>query len=213
MILKQFVTLKSGWQTYIRQPTLRPGLAFALLYCTVLSFGTIMTGYCYARGMSEAVLGTARGVGAAFGITATLIFSPLVRRLGVVKAGVLGVWAQMLMLLLCVSSTFVAKSSGNCNDKEGEDLELCHHRRNVELGLLITGVVTSRLGLWGFDLSVSMLLQKELDWMEGGGHCSFQCPPPLATLTTLNTPLCPMQNSTVVDWRCKWRPGIASEYC
>jgi iron-regulated transporter 1 len=39
-----------------------------------------MTAYIYYRGLSEAVIGTVRGLGAVFGISATLVFPWFQRR-------------------------------------------------------------------------------------------------------------------------------------
>jgi len=38
----------------------------------------------------------------------------------------------------------------------------CERSRNIELALLLTGVIASRLGLWMFDLAVSQLLQEQV---------------------------------------------------
>ena len=51
-----------------------------LLHC---SMSSITTAYCFYRGMSEAMLGGLRGVGAVFGIGATFLFPPLHSRSGV----------------------------------------------------------------------------------------------------------------------------------
>merc|ERR1712159_287678 len=82
----------------------------------------------------------ARGVGAAFGIVATIVTPIMVERLGVNKAGFCSIWLQLTLLLPCLLSVFVDNVP-------------------LELTMLITGVVISRLGLWGFDLAVTQLLQ------------------------------------------------------
>lgn len=72
-----------GWGVYRRMDVFRPALALALLYCTVLSFGSLLTAYAYYRGIDEAVLAVARGVGAAFGLLGTFVFPDLHRQFGV----------------------------------------------------------------------------------------------------------------------------------
>ena len=51
----------AAWSLYARQPAAAAALALALLYLTVLSFGTLMTAYLKALGMPEAELAVYRG--------------------------------------------------------------------------------------------------------------------------------------------------------
>eukprot|EP00051_Salpingoeca_urceolata_P019659 m.289759 g.289759 ORF g.289759 m.289759 type:complete len:455 (-) comp19461_c1_seq18:551-1915(-) len=162
LVFKQFIVLVEGWRLYSAQSTFRPGLALGFLYCTVLSFGSIMTGYTYYRGMSEVVLGSTRGVGAIFGIGATMASSRLIERFGLVPSGMIGVWAQLVCLLLSLLGVLYGDpSQGNCSQlADHAKRSSCEHNRNVELTLLLLGVVSSRMGLWTFDLVVSQLLQQ-----------------------------------------------------
>lgn len=57
LLFQQIASLKNGWHIYFQQSCLCASLALAMIYCTVLSFGSIMTGYVYARGMNESYLG------------------------------------------------------------------------------------------------------------------------------------------------------------
>eukprot|EP00052_Salpingoeca_macrocollata_P023777 m.210051 g.210051 ORF g.210051 m.210051 type:complete len:585 (+) comp22103_c0_seq3:502-2256(+) len=157
---RPFIIIYTNWKVWADQPVWRAGAALALLYCTVLSFGSIMTAYAYYRGISEAVLSAGRGVGAVFGIGATFLFSVVQNRLGLVKTGAVSIIAQLACLMLCVVSVLPGDSGdGNCSTAAPDDYSTCITRRNVELGFLITGVMMSRLGLWMFDLSVTQLLQ------------------------------------------------------
>eukprot|EP00658_Telonema_sp_P-2_P008159 TRINITY_DN13060_c0_g4_i4.p1 TRINITY_DN13060_c0_g4~~TRINITY_DN13060_c0_g4_i4.p1 ORF type:complete len:591 (-),score=103.94 TRINITY_DN13060_c0_g4_i4:452-2224(-) len=136
-LLKEF---KHGWATYYHQEVFLAALGLATVYFTVLSFGTLMTAYVNWRGMPGTYLGIARGCGAAFGIVATIVTPIMVHRLGARKAGLVSIWVQLMLLLPCFLSTAVSDPL-------------------AELSLLIGGVVVSRLGLWGFDLAVTQLLQ------------------------------------------------------
>lgn len=49
------------WAVYARQPAAAPALALALLYLTVMSWGTLMTAYLKAAGLPEAELALYRG--------------------------------------------------------------------------------------------------------------------------------------------------------
>ena len=51
----------SAWGLYARQPAAAAALALALLYLTVLSWGTLMTAYVKSLGLPEAELATCRG--------------------------------------------------------------------------------------------------------------------------------------------------------
>lgn len=51
----------AAWALYARQPAAAAALALALLYFTVLSFGTLMTAYLKALGLPEAELAVYRG--------------------------------------------------------------------------------------------------------------------------------------------------------
>jgi len=51
----------SGMFAYVRQPAVIPACALALLYLTVMSFGTLMTAYLKWRGLGETELSVYRG--------------------------------------------------------------------------------------------------------------------------------------------------------
>ncbi|GFP92797.1 solute carrier family 40 member 2 [Phtheirospermum japonicum] len=59
----------SAWRMYVKQDhVVLPGLALALLYFTVLSFGTLMTAALEWQGIPAYVIGIARGISATVGI-------------------------------------------------------------------------------------------------------------------------------------------------
>jgi len=162
-VMQVFISLKSGWKIYSNLDVFRPALALALLYCTVLSFGSIMTAYAYNRGVEEATLAAFRGVGAAFGLLGTFIFPIMVSKRGLIQTGGISIWFQLVLLGLCIVSTFFSGHTGDCSEFEGTEHDGCIHDRNVEVGLLITGVVVSRCGLWMFDLAVTQMLQERVE--------------------------------------------------
>lgn len=179
LVASPFTAMNRGWNTYLEQDVFRPAIALALLYCTVLSFGTVMTAYIYSRGMSEAKLAYARGGGAVFGLISTFIYPQLFKSKGVVDTGGISIWIQFICLSLCVLSTAWA-DDGDCTEFEFTDVDrfsLCRTQRNRELGLLLTGVIVSRVGLWMFDLAVSQLLQERVKVRTPELHSSFPCVP------------------------------------
>eukprot|EP00056_Hartaetosiga_gracilis_P017971 m.245606 g.245606 ORF g.245606 m.245606 type:complete len:127 (+) comp62786_c0_seq1:261-641(+) len=125
--------MKSGWKVYKKSSVFRPGLGLALLYATVLSMGPIMSAYCFYRGMSEALLGSLRAVGAIFGILSTVAFPHLRERLGLVKTGLMSIWGMIATIALClVSAEYSYPEDGNCSafkaDGAEEELVSCKAR-------------------------------------------------------------------------------------
>uniref|UniRef100_M8BDR1 Solute carrier family 40 member n=1 Tax=Aegilops tauschii TaxID=37682 RepID=M8BDR1_AEGTA len=63
-----------SWAVYMRQEVMLPGVALAILYFTVLSFGTLMTATLDWKGIPAYVISLARGFSAVVGIAATLLY-------------------------------------------------------------------------------------------------------------------------------------------
>ncbi|KAJ9185439.1 hypothetical protein P3X46_005077 [Hevea brasiliensis] len=132
-----------AWKVYLWQDVLLPGVALALLYFTVLSFGTLMTATLKWEGIPAFVIGIGRGVSAIIGIGATVVYPILQSRILTLRTGLWSIWSQWSCLLLCVGSIWVQN---------------CH----LSAGMLMAGVATSRLGLWMFDLSVIQQMQDQV---------------------------------------------------
>ncbi|KAL8517147.1 hypothetical protein ACS0TY_015384 [Phlomoides rotata] len=141
-MIQKFLDLPyiTAWKVYIKQDVVLPGLALALLFFTVLSFGTLMTATLEWQGIPAYVIGIARGISATIGIAATFMYPVLESRISSLRTGIWSIWSQWTCLLLCVASTFV---------KDGL----------MSAYMLMTGVASSRLGLWMFDLSVIQQMQ------------------------------------------------------
>ncbi|KAJ4830696.1 Solute carrier 40 member 2 [Turnera subulata] len=132
-----------AWSVYLQQDVLLPGIALALLYFTVLSFGTLMTATLEWQGIPAFVIGIARGISALVGIAATFVYPVLQSRISTLRTGLWSIWCQWTMLLVCVASIWI-------------------QNRLVSAYMLITGVAASRLGLWMFDLSVIQQMQDQV---------------------------------------------------
>ncbi|KAL0450952.1 UNVERIFIED_CONTAM: Solute carrier family 40 member 2 [Sesamum latifolium] len=141
-IVEKFLNLPyiSAWRLYIEQDVVLPGLALALLYFTVLSFGTLMTAALEWQGIPAYVIGIARGIGATVGIAATFLYPVLQSHISTLRTGLWSIWSQWTCLLLCVGSIFVKE-------------------KLTSAYMLMCGVASSRLGLWMFDLSVIQQMQ------------------------------------------------------
>uniref|UniRef100_A0ACD6AEP9 Uncharacterized protein n=1 Tax=Avena sativa TaxID=4498 RepID=A0ACD6AEP9_AVESA len=129
-----------SWAVYTRQEVMLPGFALAILYFTVLSFGTLMTAALDWRGIPAYVISLAWGFGAIVGIAATLLYPVLHSWLSTLRTGLWSIWMQWCCLLLCVGSIWVSGGVASA-------------------WVLMAGVTASRLGLWMFDLAVTQLMQ------------------------------------------------------
>eukprot|EP00898_Chlorokybus_atmophyticus_P002489 jgi/Chlat1/3240/Chrsp22S03423 len=154
----------SSWRVYWKQETFLPALSLALLYLTVLSFGTLMTAYLKSTGVNELQLAAARGCAAGMGVLATFIYPIMTNKVKPLRSGLRSIWAQasaqsVVCLIPCVVAIYVQSARASAV-------------------LLIVGVIFSRVGLWSFDLSVTQLVQEVVPEHErgvvGGVQCSIQ---------------------------------------
>ncbi|KAF7096750.1 hypothetical protein CFC21_098647 [Triticum aestivum] len=129
-----------SWTVYMRQEVMLPGVALAILYFTVLSFGTLMTATLDWKGIPAYVISLARGFSAVVGIAATLLYPVVHSWVSTLRTGLWSVWMQWCCLLLCVGSIWVSDGVASA-------------------WVLMAGVAVSRLGLWMFDLAVMQLMQ------------------------------------------------------
>ncbi|CAD6336554.1 unnamed protein product [Miscanthus lutarioriparius] len=129
-----------SWVVYLRQDVALPGVALALLYFTVLSFGTLMTATLDWKGIPAYVISLARGFSAIVGIGATLLYPVVHSWVSTLRTGLWSIWMQWCCLLVCVASIWAASDVASA-------------------WMLMAGVAASRLGLWMFDLAVMQLMQ------------------------------------------------------
>lgn len=129
-----------SWVVYLRQEVMLPGVALAILYFTVLSFGTLMTATLDWKGIPAYVISLARGFSAIVGIAATLLYPVVHSWVSTLRTGLWSIWMQWFCLLLCVGSIWVNGGVASA-------------------WVLMAGVAASRLGLWMFDLAVMQLMQ------------------------------------------------------
>lgn len=132
-----------AWRVYSNQEVVLPGLALALLYFTVLSFGTLMTAALEWDGIPAYIIGIARGISATIGISATFTYPVFESRISTLRTGLWSIWSQWSFLLVCVGSIWVQNG-----------IESAY--------MLMAGVAASRLGLWMFDLAVIQQMQDQV---------------------------------------------------
>jgi iron-regulated transporter 1 len=134
--------------SYIRHPAFLPSFALALLYLTVLSFSGQFITYLLAQGLSSATVAILRGLAAVFELSATWLGPWLHTRIGPVRAGIWFLNAELVFIALsCVVLWLPAEKIPGI----------------ATTIALVTAVILSRTGLWGFDLSAQLIIQDEVE--------------------------------------------------
>ncbi|KAK7418370.1 hypothetical protein QQX98_003990 [Neonectria punicea] len=139
---------KAGEDTvsYFRHPVFMASFAGALLYFTVLAFNGQMVTYLLATGYTPAQISAARTISVIFEVLATWAGPWLMVRIGPVRAGLWFSSWQVGCLALGMSMFW----------------RFADHTLLSTLGL-VGGTILSRVGLWGFDLAVQIIVQEEVD--------------------------------------------------
>lgn len=101
------ITLINGWRIYMRQEIALIGFALAAIYLTVLGFSGVTAAYFLTQGLRNDLIGLCQGIGAIFGVTGTLIYPFVRRRIGTVRTGLFGIGTQWTILLLCIVAVAV----------------------------------------------------------------------------------------------------------
>ncbi|GAN07427.1 solute carrier family 40 iron-regulated transporter [Mucor ambiguus] len=142
---------------YIHHKIFPASLAAGMLYLTVLSFGGIMTSYLKIVGYSDWTLGLLRAVAGVAGIASTYILPYLSAKIGIIRAGVWALWFESAALIPVVLS-FTAWG----NQSPWGPI------------MLFGGMSVSRIGLWVFDISETMLMQQMVDNAHIGSISGWQ---------------------------------------
>jgi iron-regulated transporter 1 len=131
------------WQEYVQQPVFLASFALSLLYLTVISFGPTMVTFLLHSGFSSLQVSAMR-IGAVLAeLSGTWAAPFLMQRIGPIRSGLWFLNWQFASLAGAVAAFAFASDSPR-----------------LVGGSLIVGVALSRLGLWGFDLSVQFLVQE-----------------------------------------------------
>jgi iron-regulated transporter 1 len=135
--------LLKGWESFRCQPAALAMIAFAFLWLSALSpHGILLTSFLKTGWkMSEFELGIFRGLGALFGLLATLLFPWLRSKFGLVTSTKLFIVFQAGVLLLSLPTFFFKMYSGW-----------------AFLGLILL----SRIGLYGFGLGETEIRQRSI---------------------------------------------------
>jgi iron-regulated transporter 1 len=134
---------QSPWKEYTTSPVFLASFALSLLYLTVLSFGATMVTYLLHTGFTSLQVSYMRIGSVAAELSGTWAAPVIMNRIGPIRSG-LWFLNWQFVCVAAAAAAFVGWDSGS----------------RVVAGALIVGVAMSRVGLWGFDLSVQFLVQE-----------------------------------------------------
>ncbi|CAI0644172.1 unnamed protein product [Colletotrichum noveboracense] len=146
---------------YFSHPALRPSLSLALLYFTVLSFSGQMITFLLSVGYNSFHIGIARTISTVFELSATWAAPKLMDKIGPIRAGIWSLSWQMIWLAAGVGWFFADKSQKRTSSIEA-------------VSGLVGGVILSRVGLWGYDLSAQTIIQGDVDEEHRGAFSTVE---------------------------------------
>ena len=181
-IWNSVVNSLKAWLSYMKHPARDAGLGLAFLYMTVLGFDNITYGYCLRQCVTESVLGGLVAGSAIFGVSGSLTFPVLRRKIGLNKTGLIGMASLVATLSMSVVSIWVDGSPFDVdyftdknstvelfsevvktNETEATDNIECYVSSYASVSLFLGGVIAARFGLWMADLSITQVLQERVE--------------------------------------------------
>jgi iron-regulated transporter 1 len=145
------------YKSYIQNPAFLASFALSLLYLTVLSFASQMTTYLLTMGFTSTHVSLMRLISVILELSATCAAPYLMSRIGAVRSGLWFINEQLISIALAIGLWFY------------------YIDRPIIAGIvLVSGVAFSRLGLWGFDLSVQFLVQDAAPEAERGSFSAIE---------------------------------------
>lgn len=127
---------------YTQHSVFIPSIALSLLYFTVLSFSGQMVAYLLSVGYTSTHIGLVRTFSVAFEMSATWLAPLAMDKIGPTRAGLWFINWQAVCIVVAVSLFW------------GAELPF------LAASGLVVGVIASRIGLWGFDLCVQIIIQE-----------------------------------------------------
>jgi iron-regulated transporter 1 len=142
---------------FVQHKIFPASLAISMLYLTVLSFGGIMITYLKMIGYADWSLGVLRAVAGVSGIISTYILPYLSNHIGIVRSGLWAIWFETFSLVPVVLSLTTWFSASVWAPV-----------------MLFGGMSVSRIGLWIFDISETIILQQMVDPAQIGSISGWQ---------------------------------------
>ena len=183
-LVSKVVGSLEGWKFYFHHSVRNAGLGLAFLFMTVLGFDQTTWAFSLMQCVSESILGILLAVSALVGILGALAFPFLRRTFSTVTAGLTGMTCLISALSLCVvslwlpgspfilypdrtvSSSNSSNSSGLSNSSLADQSESysCNklEPNMTSVSVLLTGIILARFGLWISDLSITQIIQENV---------------------------------------------------
>jgi solute carrier family 40 (iron-regulated transporter), member 1 len=135
------IKMRDGWRSFFREPIAPVMLAYAILWLSALSpHGVLLTAFLKdGWRLPEWSIGIFRGLGAVFGLVATLLVPIFAKRMSIEKSSFVFLAFQAITLLIGLGFFFVGNTIG-------------------QIGFLVA-VLFSRIGLYGFSLGEMQIRQ------------------------------------------------------
>ena len=164
-----------GWKFYFHHSVRNAGLGLAFLFMTVLGFDPTTWAYSLMQCVPESILGILLAVSALVGILGTLVFPFLRRASNTETAGLTGMTCLISALSLCVISVWLPGSpfvlypdrtislTNSSHSNQTENYHCNKREPNMtSVSVLLTGIILARFGLWISDLSITQIVQENV---------------------------------------------------
>jgi iron-regulated transporter 1 len=136
-----FRSLLDGWRDFLQEPVALAVVAYAVLWLSALSpHGVLLTGFLKDEWLlPEWAIGIFRGLGALFGLAATVIYPHAVNRLGLEKGSRMFIRLQAVLIVIALGFFQLGEAFG-------------------KVGFL-AAILFSRIALYGFSLGEMQIRQ------------------------------------------------------
>ena len=161
----------AAWRFFYHHSVRNASLGLAMLYMTVLGFDSTTWAFSLLQCVPESVLGLLVAVSAVVGILGSLAFPLLRMSTNTETAGLVGMASLVTALGLCVVSVWLPGSPSILYTGVGEvnrtvsRSEGCGQMEPdmTSVSVLLTGIILARFGLWISDLSVTQIVQENVE--------------------------------------------------
>jgi len=133
------------WKEYFLSSTFLASFSLSLLYLTVISTGVHWQTYMLSLQFSGLSIALLRMAAVMSELSATIFAPMLMRHIGPIRSGLWSINWQVVWLALAIAAFLTITGYGK-----------------VAATGLTTGIIMSRMGLWGFDLSVQSIVQESV---------------------------------------------------
>ena len=157
LCVTQIRSIYHGLAYYVCHQVFLPSIALCLLYFTVLSFSGQMVTFLLSVGLSSAQVGILRTFSTAIELSATWLAPMAMNRVGPLRGGLWFINWQMSCLAGAIAFLWVERTP------------------LVAALALVIGVIFSRVGLWGFDLCVQIIIQEVQAAITHDWKCTDAC--------------------------------------